>query len=153
MLKLSPQENAKTFGVRIGDVNAKPLLKTLPWNQRPAKAKENLDRLFYLMTYSLVDTKTHLNILKHLKAEILIDRLGDTLSRARSQNFCDANGNVQAYTIVETVAYTLKEAQAKRNRQKQGDVEIEALINMMADTLLDRKVKTFVKTLRDVEAM
>ena len=54
---------------------------------------------------------------------------------------------------MKTVAYTLKEVQAKRHRQKQGDVEIEAVINMMADTLFDRKVKTFVKTLRDVEAM
>ena len=60
---------------------------------------------------------------------------------------------MQAYTIVETVDYTLKEVQAKRHRQKQGDAEIEALINMMAERLLDRKVKTFVKTLRDVAAM
>ena len=60
---------------------------------------------------------------------------------------------MQAKTIVETVAYALKEVQAKRHRQKQGEVEIEALINMTADTLFDRKVKTFVKTLRDVEAM
>lgn len=87
MLTLSPEENAKTFGVRIGDVNAKPLVKTQPGNQRPAKAKENLDTLCYLMTYSLLDTKTHLNILNHLTAEILIDRLADTLAEREAKTF------------------------------------------------------------------
>lgn len=87
MLTLSPEENGKTFGVRIGDVNAKPLVKTLPENQRPAKAKENLETLCYLMTYSLVDTKTHLNILNYLEGEILIDKLGDTLAEREAKTF------------------------------------------------------------------
>ena len=87
LLTLSPEENAKTFSVRIGDVNAKPLVKTLPRNQPPAQAKENLDTLCYLMTYSLVDTKTYLNILNHLKAEILIDRLVDTLAEREAKTF------------------------------------------------------------------
>lgn len=97
LLTLSPEENAKTFGVGIGDVKAKPLGKTLPENQRPAKAKETLHRLCYLMTYSLVDTmaeivqeakaKTDLSVLNHLKAEILIDTLGDTLAEREAKTF------------------------------------------------------------------
>ena len=55
--------------------------------------------------------------------------------------------------MVNTLADLLKEAQAETLSHTQGDVEIEALIDKMADTLLERKFKTFYKTLAEAEAM
>jgi len=55
--------------------------------------------------------------------------------------------------MVDTLADTHKEAQAETLSHTQANVEIEALINIMADKLLERKAKTFLDTLGDVEAI
>ena len=53
----------------------------------------------------------------------------------------------------DTRADMVKESQAETLSHKQGNVEMEAPINIMAHTVLDIKVKKFLKTLGDVQAM
>ena len=63
----------------MGNVNAKPLVDTLPDNLRQAKAKINLNTV--AKTLQKLNAKTLLVTLDYLKAEILKHTLVDTLAK------------------------------------------------------------------------
>ena len=63
----------------MGNVNAKPLVDTLPDNLRPAKTKINFNTV--AKTLQELKGKILLVTLDYLKAEILKDTLVDTLAK------------------------------------------------------------------------
>ena len=74
------EEKAETLEIETkSNVNAKPLVDTLPDNLRQAKAKINFNTV--AKTLQELKAKTLLVTLNYLKAEILKDTLVDTLEK------------------------------------------------------------------------
>ena len=76
----------------MGDVNAKPLVDTLPDNLRQAKAEITFQKVS--KTLQEAESKTPLVTLDYMKAEILIDTLGDTLAKHESETHANKSRKV-----------------------------------------------------------
>ena len=95
-----------------------------------------------------METKTFSDILVDVKAEALLDTLGNKLLNAEAETLEVKMGNVEA----KAVAYPLKEVASASFNINLGDVHSEAPGHNLIVTVADAEAKTFSDILSNLEA-